>query len=227
LLEQHSEHPHETESVPFSIMFGLYMVGRNESKASPTLLFSCEPKGPRQKAMKLVKETGLLQGYPGVRLAKSSRPPTIAGLIRPLGSVGAVDGDFVYFTPPTSDNACGLPIHVMALSDPGSMSISQKATLGGFIRLTNSEHDSVYCGLTVAHAFEDGLDIQTASEDVDFAFDGEDDASDWESDTAYTPEAGLWMLIATVTEPILTMRRSPRDKHDAILFAISAHGHHK
>jgi peptide-N4-(N-acetyl-beta-glucosaminyl)asparagine amidase len=165
-------------------MFGLYMIGKNEKKSSPTLLLSCEPKKPRTKALKLVRECGILQDYPGVRLAESSQAPTALGQVRSLGCLNAADTDFVFFSPPTLNNVCGRPILVIESNNPDPLavtSISQKATIGGFVRLWNSEYDDVYCGLTVAHAFEDELRAFPASTDVEFAFDssdGEDDEDD-------------------------------------------------
>jgi hypothetical protein len=185
LLDQHSEFLHETESVPFSIMFGLYMVGKNEQNASPTLLLSCVPKKPRQKAVKLVDKSGILRHYPGVLLAESSQSPTALGQVRPLGCSNAADGDFIFFTPPTTNNVCGQPIHILG-TDPENLafvSISQKATLGGFVRLQNAEHNELYCGLTVAHAFEDEPEAPLVSLDMDFAFYGQDNGDDADSES--------------------------------------------
>ena len=179
-------------------MFGLYMIGRNEKKSSPTLLLSCEPKKPRTKALKLVRESGLLQDYPGVLLAESSQAPTALGLVRPLGNLSAADPDFVFFAPPTLNNVCGRPIFIMESKDPDNLavtSVSRKATIGGFVRLRNSEYGNTYCGLTVAHAFEDELRVSPVSTDAEFAFDGsdgeeEDDADDMEkSDQCLIPSS--------------------------------------
>jgi hypothetical protein len=185
LLDQHSEYLHETEKVPFSIMFGLYMIGRNEKKSSPTLLLSCEPKKPRTKALKLVRESGILQDFPGVLLAESSQAPTALGHVRALGNLSAADADFVFFSPPTLNNVCGRSIFAMESSDPDNLavtSVSRKATIGGFVRLRNSEYDNVYCGLTVAHAFEDELKATPVSTDVEFAFDGSDGEEEDDTD---------------------------------------------
>lgn len=185
LLDQHSEFLHETESVPFSIMFGLYMVGKSEKKASPTLILSCVPKKPRQKAVKLIQESGILRHYPGVILAESSQSPTALGQVRPLGRLNAADSDLIFFSPPTTNNVCGRPIHVMG-ADPETLeflSISQKATMGGFVRLQNAQHNELYCGLTVAHAFEDEPEPLPMPLDIEFAFCGHDDGGDTDSES--------------------------------------------
>jgi hypothetical protein len=194
LLDQHSEYLHESESIPFSIMFGLYMIGRSVEKSNPTLLLSCEPKKPRQKALKLVRESGILQEYQGVQLAEASRAPTTLGQVRPLGSLKAADSDFVFFSPPELNNVCSRAMYIMDQHGQGnfqSTSFSQKATIGGFLRLNNSEHEDFYCGLTVAHAFEDELELPTAASDFDFAFDGqeEDIGSDSEQEFKLTDGA--------------------------------------
>jgi hypothetical protein len=166
-------------------MFGLYMIGRNEKKSSPTLLLSCEPKKPRTKALKLVRESGILQDFPGVLLAESSQAPTALGHVRALGNLSAADADFVFFSPPTLNNVCGRSIFAMESSDPGNLavtSVSRKATIGGFVRLRNSEYDNIYCGLTVAHAFEDELKATPVSTDVEFAFDGSDGEEEDDTD---------------------------------------------
>jgi hypothetical protein len=196
LLDQHSEFLHDTEKVPFSIMFGLYMIGPNEKKSSPTLLLSCEPKIPRKKALKLVRGSRLLEDFPGVLLAESSQAPTALGHVRPLGSLSAADPEFVFFSPPTLNNVCGRPVLAMESNDPENLavtSISLKATIGGFVRLRNSEFDDVYCGLTVAHAFEDELKAPLkplVAENFEFAFDGSDGEENGDGDHDEERSAG-------------------------------------
>jgi hypothetical protein len=194
LLDQRSEYLHENETIPFSFMFGLFMIGLDESKSNPTLLLSCEVKTPRKKALKLIRESGIICKYPGVLLASSSRSPLTVALVSPLSAHGAVDKDFVFFSPPVTnedgryDNVCGRPIHVMEVwghYNMNSASLSQKATIGGFVRLWNSEHDGVYCGLTVAHAFEDGLEVADDNDpEIEFGFDGEEIKDEAENDCA-------------------------------------------
>jgi hypothetical protein len=63
------------------LMFGLYMIGRDRSKARPTLLFSHPQPKPRQRAKKFVKESDILQRYPKVVLAESREAPMAQGLV--------------------------------------------------------------------------------------------------------------------------------------------------
>jgi hypothetical protein len=178
ILDQHSEFLHENETIPFSIMFGIYMIGRSESNASPTLLICCSPKKPRQKALNIVREIGILQDYPGIRLAGASQSPVASDQVRPLGTLRAAYGNFVYFSPPTQNDICGRPILLLDEVEAGDgfiPFIAKKATIGGFVRLGNSEYDGLYCGLTVGHAFMEGLEPPQSSLDIDFAFDDDDE----------------------------------------------------
>lgn len=174
VLEQHTEFLHESEKIPFSITFGIFMVGRRKSSSNPTLIICCGPKKPRQKAMDLIRNSGVLQDYPGVLLAGASQSPATSDQVRPLGDIGAANSNLVYFSPPRQYNVCGRPIYLIEESQTGKdlvPFIAQKATIGGFVRLRNSQYNDLYCGLTVAHAFMDGLESPPSTSDIDFEFD--------------------------------------------------------
>lgn len=175
LLDQHAGYLHKNVSTPFSITFGSFMIGRTEQDSSPTLVLSCESELARDRCLNLCRRSSILTQYPGVLLASSAHSPATLGRVQSQDSLTAADSDFVFFTPPSTSNVCGRSIHVMEKS--GTLyptSISQKATIGGFVRLRTSEHDGLYCGITVAHAFEDDFRLPPPSPWVDFAFDGEE-----------------------------------------------------
>lgn len=152
------------------------MIGRNEQESSPTLVLSCESELARDRCLNLCRRSSILTHYPSVLLASSAHSPTTLGRARSQDALTAVDSDFVFFTPPSTNNVCGRSIHVMERSVSGTLcptSISQKATIGGFVRLRTSEHDGLYCGLTVAHAFEDDFRLPPPSPWMDFSFEEE------------------------------------------------------
>jgi hypothetical protein len=193
VLDEYSEFLAENELIPCSIMFGIYMVGRKESSANPTLIICSGPKKPRQKALDLIRSSGILRDYPGVLLAGASQSPICNDQVRLLEALGAANSNLVYFTPPRQYNVCGRPIHL--LEQTGSKSegvpfIAQKATIGGFVRLKNSENDDLYCGLTVAHAFMNGLESSWRSSHIDFEFDEYDDGDNSENEVPYEPTDG-------------------------------------
>ncbi|KUJ16705.1 uncharacterized protein LY89DRAFT_733712 [Mollisia scopiformis] len=175
LLNQHSDYLHNV-SILFSITFGVFMIGSNEHDASPTLVISTERKVTRIRCLNIVRRSGVLSRFPGVLLGSSSHSPTSLQRIQSRDTLSAADREFVFFSPSNTNDVCGRSIHVMERSMPGNLcptSISQKATIGGFVRLRTSEYDYVYCGLTVAHAFKDGTYFPATISKMDFTFDGE------------------------------------------------------
>jgi hypothetical protein len=191
ILEQHTDFLHESETMPFSITFSLYMVGRKQSSANPTLIICCGPKKPRQKAIDLIRNSGILQDHPGVLLAGADRSPAISDQIRPLGDLGAANSNLIYFSPPRQYSVCGRSIYLIEESLPITgigASIAQKATIGGFVRLRNSQYDDLYCGLTVAHAFMQGLESPQSDSEINFEFTEYYDEEDSEDEV--TPHKG-------------------------------------
>lgn len=61
--------------VPDALFFEIFMIGRDQSHAKPTLLVHSQSKAMRQQAIKLIKQSQILDPYLGVLLAESSRPP--------------------------------------------------------------------------------------------------------------------------------------------------------
>lgn len=68
LLDDQFEHLDTQGSV---LLFEMFMVGKKPASASPTIIFSCDRKYSRQKAMNLVEKKKILADYPGVRIAQS------------------------------------------------------------------------------------------------------------------------------------------------------------
>ena len=65
----------EGVSVRRVLIFDIYMIGRDPSQARPTIVFSSENKTQRQRALKVIRESNILDGRPGLRLRDSSTPP--------------------------------------------------------------------------------------------------------------------------------------------------------
>ena len=72
ILESQQEYLNEGVCIRRVLLFGLYMIGRTKAQARPTIVFSCENKIQRQRAMKAVRESAILDGHPGVCLGESS-----------------------------------------------------------------------------------------------------------------------------------------------------------
>jgi hypothetical protein len=65
----------EGEPVVHILLFDMYMVGKSAATAQPTLVFTCQRPKPRRRAIKFVKESGILKGHPKILFAESSIPP--------------------------------------------------------------------------------------------------------------------------------------------------------
>jgi len=77
LLESQHESLNDGVCVFRFLMIDLYMIGRNEEQAKPTIIFSSENKTLRQRAQKLVRGSEILDEYPGFTLGESSRPEAV------------------------------------------------------------------------------------------------------------------------------------------------------
>jgi len=172
LLESRNEYLNEGEPVPRLIMYGMYMIGRIEAAARPTVLFSCQSKNPRKKALKLVKKSNVLKDIHGVMLADSSRPP----LAQPTPVLLAKEDrrrillrDTAYIEA-SSYGASKLIIS----SSNGSPSDFTKATLGGILALGDK-----FYALTVAHPFIEPMQSEAQATDdrgeIDLSFDDDTD----------------------------------------------------
>ncbi|KAE9365861.1 hypothetical protein N431DRAFT_418721 [Stipitochalara longipes BDJ] len=80
LLDARVEDLEEGEPVAGHILlFGMYMIGKSATTAQPTLLLTCQRPKPRRRAIKYIRESGILKGYPKILLAESSLPPLASG----------------------------------------------------------------------------------------------------------------------------------------------------
>jgi hypothetical protein len=156
LLDPRAEYLHQEESKPCFIAFGVYMIGRDEKRANPTLLISCERKSPRQKAVKIVRESAILRGNAGVRLAESPRPPVCSVSPIQLGLSGDenvkdsfrhLPDDSLYWSP--SGTTCGISLYARKLHG-SDITYVQKATIGGIVCVQGD-----FFGVSTAHGFID------------------------------------------------------------------------
>jgi hypothetical protein len=61
------------------LVYGMYMIGKEEATARPTILFSCQSARMRRRAIQYMKESRVLKDHPTVKMAESVAPPTVAG----------------------------------------------------------------------------------------------------------------------------------------------------
>lgn len=142
------------EPISSRVTWSMYMVGRTEFAASPSIIFCCEVLDHRREVRNTIRESGILDGYPGIKARHLPRPPDFDQLV-PLGAGGQpMDhcGDMTALTS-KGRSACGSQI---SLGSNGTKSLSSDfaATIGGVIRLGGHFYYT-----TAAHALLPTLDI--------------------------------------------------------------------
>jgi len=195
LLESRNEYLNEKEPIPVAIIFGLYMIGRSAKKSNPTLLFTCEKKAPRRKALSIIMESGLLSPFPGVLLAESARSPLST---QPAVSL-ALDQQVLHdsanlfdiclaFSDCPLNGSRGMLINIRDRQE--ERETGRSATIGGLVYTENEERKRTYYGITVAHVFSHAIvdNLAPRGNDVDeddnigFAFYGQSNEDEEEDE---------------------------------------------
>ena len=178
LLENNEELLEQGEEKPRGVCFNMWMEGKNPAKSQPIIVISSKSRRQRTRAKELLKQSQLLEEYPGIKIKALEKQPAIysAG----GQEENAVQGDTlndIYIHNQSSD-ACGAPI---------SFGGSRLATLMGVVMI-----GSVYYGLTAQHArFRRLEDVGCApNKDEVLAFDDDSDDSD-EDDAEITSKGNL------------------------------------
>jgi hypothetical protein len=137
------------EPLSGDVVWSLYMVGRTRETASPSITFSSREPGPRQKVKAHIKQSTILEDYPGFITMDIDRPPGCRNSV--VTTLGELDGTKGYS--PTiygeevsvtvgRENFMGTCIYL-----PGTPDIV--ATGGGLLRFKDKFFMS-----SVAHPFE-------------------------------------------------------------------------
>ncbi len=169
-LKEHLESGVET--ISSWVTWSMYMIGKTPECASPTILFCCEVPSHRKLVRNVIKESGILDKYPGIKTADAPRPPDFNQLIRlaevhgELGSGTVIEG-----LAAPHGNACGMELTISAGSS--GLLRSRRATVGGVIQLGER-----YFYFTAEHAFQ--IDSEEGS-DGSFS-----DSYDSENDSDYS-----------------------------------------
>jgi len=162
------------------VTWSIYMCGKTQQSASPTILFCCEVAAHRKEVRKVIVESGLLDGYRGMKTGHMSKAPGFEQLV-PLASRG-FPGQQCYAKVNAADrdstSCSGMMISVG----------NSHATIGGVIQI----RDNFYY-TTAAHVFEApryGMSSEDVQEGdgIEIEIDGFD-ASDLDADTGLGPES--------------------------------------
>ncbi|KAH6703323.1 hypothetical protein BKA61DRAFT_196024 [Leptodontidium sp. MPI-SDFR-AT-0119] len=163
LLEDQFEHLDAGDS---DLTFEMFMVGRRSTSSVPTILFSCESKSCRQKAMALVQKKSILAAYPGVLMAERSRMPKLLAQGEDSELLFLPSG--VYLNGPL--RTCGTSV----LISFGPKRPTRIATIGGIVCI----EEELY-GVTAGHAFSEVKGTTNSDDnDAEFSFFGDSDPFD-------------------------------------------------
>lgn len=162
------------EPIPSRVTWSMYMVGKAPSLASPFIIFCCEVSGYRRDVQNTIKESGILDSYPGIKTDNLPRAPGLPQLVS-LGASGQPNhshGDMITLTS-QARSACGSQIFIDSNGiKSGSVSSTPVATIGGVIRLGANLYYT-----TAAHAVSsdpDSVDSDELLSAGDNPGDGED-----------------------------------------------------
>ena len=181
LLDKHKDALMQGEPKPRAISFNMWMTGSKPGSSSPTIVFSS--KSPRQRlfAKALLKDSKLLDQYPGVRIKTLDRMPAIyqAGSQEPdpmettrnSTENGPNDGseEAIYMVD-DSRGSCGALI---------AFGHSRLATMGGILLINNT-----YYGISAQHGRYEYLEEpeDSTKEGTSLCFDDDSDAEDSDLD---------------------------------------------
>lgn len=174
------------EPIVRRVTWSIYMVGRTESTASPVVMFCCEILELRRNIRNVIKDSGILGEYPGIKTGHMRTPPDFTHLV-PLtgdGRTGQEDQDQLSMLSPRIDSVCGSRLFKSSESR-GPHAI---ATVGGVIRLgtkfyyTTAAHTlrpSPYSNVEQPSESQSGEEITYLCSDHDddaLSLDGDDDS---------------------------------------------------
>jgi len=146
------------------VTWSIYMLGKAEKSASPTILFCCEVAAHRKEVRRIIVESGLLDGYRGMKTGHMPRAPGFDQLV-PLASAGTSASARQAEVPASSWNASHCSGMRISVGD-------SYATIGGVIQI---RHKFYYT--TAAHVFESrgsemGTEDMTEDSDIEIEIDG-------------------------------------------------------
>ncbi|OBS19851.1 hypothetical protein FPOA_11576 [Fusarium poae] len=158
------------EPVSSWVTWSIYMLGKSEKSASPTILFCCDVVAHRKQVRSAIKDSGILNEFPGIKTAHMPRPPDFDQLVQ-------LADDNIYHRPVLASlgsNLCGMPLFVEQSKDNGTC--YKQATVGGIIRLSDKfyyttaghvlGHDTA-TSYTEGEVSDDEFEIEEDDDEVD------------------------------------------------------------
>ncbi|RKK67954.1 Protein PNG1 [Fusarium oxysporum] len=123
------------EPVSSWVTWSIYMFGKSANSASPAILFCCEVVAHRKQVRNAIKDSGILDEFPGVKTAHMPRPPDFNQLVQLADDSMALSSDHRPVLASLASNTCGMPLFVERRIDDGTC--YKQATVGGIIQLSD------------------------------------------------------------------------------------------
>ncbi|KAF5228969.1 hypothetical protein FANTH_14367 [Fusarium anthophilum] len=177
------------EPVSSWVTWSIYMFGKSESSASPAILFCCEVVAHRKQVRNAIKDSGILDEFPGVKTAHMPRPPDFNQLVQ-LGTTLSSDHRPVLAS--LESNPCGMPLFVEA--GIGDETCYKQATVGGIIQLLDKFYYTTaghVLSPDTAASYTEGGGVS----DDEFEIDDDDD-DDEVNEVASTEYEKTWLAQA-------------------------------
>lgn len=161
------------EPISCWVSWSVYMIGRAIRTAKPTIIFCCENLRHRRDIRKAIKDSGILDLYPGFKTGHMPRPPDFDQLVPLAHGKLASGSELLTVLAKLSDKACGMQLLINGSTPSGVQSV-KRATVGGVIFFNNK-----YFYTTAGHPFATEVDDDSDA----FSFDGDSVASEQFSST--------------------------------------------
>ncbi|KAM0241627.1 hypothetical protein ACHAPO_001318 [Fusarium lateritium] len=175
------------EPVSSWVTWSIYMFGKSEKSASPAILFCCEVVAHRKQVRSAIKDSGILNEFPGIKTAHMPRPPDFNQLVQLADD--SIDHRPVLAS--LASNPCGMPLFVEESID--DVTCYKQATVGGIIQLSDKFYYT-----TAGHVLSsDTATSYTEGEVSDDEFEIDEDYDDDEMDeVASTACEKTWLTQA-------------------------------
>lgn len=121
------------------VTWSIYMIGKDPENATPTLLFCSEVASHRKEVRNAIKESNLLDAFPGVKTGHMPRPPDFDQLVQlaessRVGGAGSRERKLT-ITSFTRQTPCGMPLTCEIFSE--GKHYLREATIGGVIQISD------------------------------------------------------------------------------------------
>jgi hypothetical protein len=188
-----------SDPVSDEVTWTMYMIGRTKEASEPMIMFCGRDIKCRKYVKKTVKESGILERYPGVKLGDALRPPDFDQLVQLAGlSYRDIDDIDEWLAHSHSDDvelSQDLYMNRVAFGSKSEHTSGKKLTIpfydsnrnlvsirhatgGGIVHAANR-----YFYLTAGHAFVEGIDSSppresAGADDYEFDLSEADDSDD-------------------------------------------------